>query len=70
MRAKADEIDLLQAARCEDLQYGQIKELSVLGDFERKVIVDLSPFLRHPVKRQYPANGGMEHGIVSTKVHA
>ena len=34
------------------------------------VIVDLSPFLRQPVKRQYPANGGSEHGIVSTKVHA
>lgn len=32
--------------------------------------LDLSPFLRHPVKRQYPANGGMEHGIVSTKIHA
>jgi len=36
----------------------------------RKDKVDLSPFLRQPVKRQYPANGGMEHGIVSTKVHA
>jgi len=34
------------------------------------VKLDLSPFLRQPVKRQYPANGGMEHGIVSTKVHA
>jgi len=32
--------------------------------------VDLSPFLRQAVKRQYPANGGMEHGIVSTKIHA
>src|SRR5579862_3395678 len=32
--------------------------------------LDLSPFLRQPVKRQYPANGGTEHGIVSTKVHA
>jgi hypothetical protein len=41
MTARADEIDLLQAARCEDLQYGQIKELSVLGDFERKVITTL-----------------------------
>jgi hypothetical protein len=30
--------DLLQAARCEDLQYNQIKELSVLGDFELKTI--------------------------------
>jgi len=34
------------------------------------VYLDLSPFLRQPVKRQYPANGGMEHGIVSTKIHA
>jgi hypothetical protein len=33
-------------------------------------LVDLSPFLRQPVKRQYPANGGTEHGIVSTKIHA
>jgi zinc-ribbon domain len=30
--------DLLQAARCEDLQYTQIRDLSVLGDFERKII--------------------------------
>src|SRR5579859_482577 len=36
----------------------------------RKGNLDLSPFLRQPVKRQYPANGGTEHGIVSTKVHA
>ena len=35
-----------------------------------KLSLDLSPFLRQPVKRQYPANGGTEHGIVSTKVHA
>jgi hypothetical protein len=41
MNAKAEEIDLLQAARCEDLQYGQIRELSVLGDFEQKVIATL-----------------------------
>ncbi len=41
MTPQAEEIDLLQAARCEDLQYGQIRELSVLGDFERKVIVNL-----------------------------
>jgi hypothetical protein len=39
--AKSDVIDLLQAARCEDLQYGQIRELSVLGDFEQKVIMTL-----------------------------
>src|SRR5690349_3490000 len=30
--------DLLQAARCEDLNYTQIKELSVLGPFETNVI--------------------------------
>jgi hypothetical protein len=41
MTPKSEEIDLLQAARCEDLQYGQIRELSVLGDFERKVIANL-----------------------------
>ncbi len=41
MSTKTDEIDLLQAARCEDLQYGQIRELSVLGDFEKKVILTL-----------------------------
>jgi hypothetical protein len=41
MTPKFEEIDLLQAARCEDLQYGQIRELSVLGDFERKVIGNL-----------------------------
>ena len=41
MSPRAEEIDLLQAARCEDLQYGQIRELSVLGDFERKVILTL-----------------------------
>src|ERR1022692_3388468 len=32
------DIDLLHAARCEDLQYAEIKELSVEGDFERKTI--------------------------------
>ena len=32
------DIDLLHAARCEDLQYVEIKELSVEGDFERKTI--------------------------------
>jgi len=41
MTPKPEEIDLLQAARCEDLQYGQIRELSVLGEFERKVIANL-----------------------------
>ena len=39
--AGQDDIDLLQAARCEDLQYTQIKQLSVLGDFETKVIATL-----------------------------
>jgi zinc-ribbon domain len=38
---ETQDTDLLQAARCEDLQYGQIRELSVLGDFERKVIAIL-----------------------------
>ena len=38
---KAEELDLLQAARCEDLQYSQILELSVLGEFEKKVIATL-----------------------------
>lgn len=33
--------DLLQAARCEDLSYGQIKDLSVLGHFETHVISTL-----------------------------
>jgi hypothetical protein len=30
--------ELLHAARCEDLKYAQIRELSVLGEFERKTI--------------------------------
>jgi len=33
-------------------------------------VMDLSPFLRQPVKRQYSANGGEAHGIASTEVHA
>jgi len=33
--------DLLQAARCEDLVYSQIKELSVLGLFEQQIIANL-----------------------------
>ena len=41
MPAQHSDIDLLQAARCEDLQYSQIKQLSVLGDFEAKVIATL-----------------------------
>ena len=31
--------------------------------------LDLSPFVRQPDKRQYSANGGQAHGIVSTEVH-
>ncbi len=31
-------LELLQAARCEDLIYSQISALTVLGDFERKVV--------------------------------
>lgn len=30
--------DLLQTARCEDLLYEQIQQVSVLGDFERRII--------------------------------
>src|ERR1700730_1258790 len=30
--------DLLQTARCEDLLYEQISTVSVLGDFERRII--------------------------------
>ncbi|SDF37771.1 zinc ribbon domain-containing protein [Phytopseudomonas seleniipraecipitans] len=30
--------DLLQTARCEDLLYNQIRDVSVLGDFERRII--------------------------------
>lgn len=30
--------DLLQTARCEDLLYEQIRQVSVLGDFERRII--------------------------------
>src|SRR4051794_3418262 len=33
--------DLLQAARCEDLNYTQIRELSVLGPFEENIISTL-----------------------------
>ena len=35
------ELDLLQAARCEDLIYAQIRELSVLGPFEQSIIATL-----------------------------
>ena len=47
-----------------------VNALPILVTGNPKADLDLSPFLRQPVKRQYPANGGMEHGIVSTKVHA
>ena len=30
--------ELLQAARCEDLKYEEIKILTVLGDFERSIV--------------------------------
>src|SRR5215212_9216120 len=33
--------DLLQTARCEDLLYEQISTVSVLGDFERRMIASL-----------------------------
>lgn len=33
--------DLLQAARCEDLNYQQIRDLSVLGDHERNIVSKL-----------------------------
>lgn len=32
------DLDLLQAARCEDLEYQQIKDLTVLGYNERKIV--------------------------------
>lgn len=34
----SQDTDLLQAARCEDLIYEQISQLTVLGDFERKIV--------------------------------
>jgi hypothetical protein len=47
---KSDDIDLLQAARSEDLLYGQISELTVLGDFERKVIDTLKQSGAHLIQ--------------------
>jgi hypothetical protein len=44
--------------------------LTKVWDVLPELVLDLSPFLRQLVKRQYPANGGTEYGIVSTKVHA
>ena len=41
MAQKEDALDLLQAARCEDLLYEQIKALTVVGDFEKDLISKL-----------------------------
>ena len=41
MAQSAPTEDLLQAARCEDLNYAQIRELSVLGSFETTLISTL-----------------------------
>ena len=38
MADKNLDLDLLQAARSEELQYNQIRKLTVVGDFERKTI--------------------------------
>jgi hypothetical protein len=48
-----------------DDRLGQIKIIRSAKSGE----VDLSPFVRQPDKRQYSANGGQAHGIVSTEVH-
>ena len=37
MAEKGQEFELLQAARCEDLLYNQIKELTVVGEYERGI---------------------------------
>jgi len=42
-----NELDLLQAARCEDLVYEQIPELTVLGKYERKVVDTLKQMGAH-----------------------
>lgn len=39
--AQYKDLDLLQAARCEDLLANQITDLSVIGDFERNIISTL-----------------------------
>lgn len=41
MGSKEDSLDLLQAARCEDLLYEQIKKLTVTGPFENDLISKL-----------------------------
>jgi hypothetical protein len=38
MSINTNDIELLQAARCEDLKYEEIKNLTVLGDFERSIV--------------------------------
>ena len=38
MSTNINEAELLQAARCEDLKYEDIKDLTVLGDFERGIV--------------------------------
>jgi len=35
---KLQELDLLQAARCEDLKYDEIKDLTVLSQYERDIV--------------------------------
>ena len=57
-------LKLDQAKRLKALEKENAKLKRVVAE------LDLSPFLRQPVKRQYPANGGTEDGIVSTQVHA
>ncbi len=47
---KDNDIDLLQAARSEDLLYDQISQLTVLGTFERKVIDTLKQSGAHLVQ--------------------
>lgn len=44
------DMDLLQAARSEDLVYDQISQLTVLGDFERKVVDTLKQSGAHLVQ--------------------
>ncbi len=38
MATNINEAELLQAARCEDLKYEDIKDLTVLGEFERGIV--------------------------------
>lgn len=38
MSTDINDAELLQAARCEDLKYEEIKDLTVLGDFERGIV--------------------------------